>query len=62
MDDHLLVCQQFLSESHLVTRFANERASFLNMMTLTYNFLEHLIAIIFVVNQTLRHKFRMIDV
>jgi hypothetical protein len=27
----LLACQQFLTESHKVTRFANERASFLNM-------------------------------
>jgi hypothetical protein len=31
MDDYLLGCQQFLTESHIVTRFANERASFLNM-------------------------------
>jgi hypothetical protein len=28
MDDHLLACQQFLEESHEVTRLANERASF----------------------------------
>jgi hypothetical protein len=27
----LLACQQFLKESHIVTRLANERASFLNM-------------------------------
>jgi hypothetical protein len=26
-----MACQQFLTESHIVTRFANERASFLNM-------------------------------
>jgi hypothetical protein len=26
----ILVCQQFLTESHIVNRFANERASFLN--------------------------------
>jgi hypothetical protein len=31
MDDHLLACQQFLKENHIVTRLANERASFLNM-------------------------------
>jgi hypothetical protein len=31
MDDHLPACQQFLTESHIVTRLANERASFLNM-------------------------------
>jgi hypothetical protein len=31
MDDHLLACQQFLTESHIVTHLANERASFLNM-------------------------------
>jgi hypothetical protein len=30
-DDHLLACQQFLTESHIVTRLANERASFFNM-------------------------------
>jgi hypothetical protein len=27
MDDHLLACQQFLKESHIVFRLANERAS-----------------------------------
>jgi hypothetical protein len=31
MDDHLVACQQFLKESHLVTHLANERTSFLNM-------------------------------
>jgi hypothetical protein len=31
MDDHLLACQQFLTESHIVTLLANERASFLNI-------------------------------
>jgi hypothetical protein len=30
-DNHLLVCQQFLKESHAVTRLANERASFLKI-------------------------------
>jgi hypothetical protein len=30
-DRRLLACQQFLTESHKVTRFANNRASFLNM-------------------------------
>jgi hypothetical protein len=30
MDD-LLACQQFLTESHIVTRLAIERALFLNM-------------------------------
>jgi hypothetical protein len=25
MNDHLLVCQQFLTESHIVTRLPNER-------------------------------------
>jgi hypothetical protein len=31
MDDHLLACQQFSTESHIVTRVAIERASFLNI-------------------------------
>jgi hypothetical protein len=31
MNDYLLACQQFLTESHIVTRFANERALFLEM-------------------------------
>jgi hypothetical protein len=31
MDDHLLACQQFVTESHILTRLTNERASFLNM-------------------------------
>jgi hypothetical protein len=31
MEDHLLACQQFLTESHIVTRLTNKRASFLNM-------------------------------
>jgi hypothetical protein len=31
MDDHLLACQQFLTESHIVTRLANEQASYLNI-------------------------------
>jgi hypothetical protein len=31
MNDNLLACQQILPESHIVTRLANERASFLNM-------------------------------
>jgi hypothetical protein len=31
MDYHLLACQQFLTESHIVTHLANERRSFLNM-------------------------------
>jgi hypothetical protein len=31
MDDHLLACQQFLTESHIVTRLANERPSYFNM-------------------------------
>jgi hypothetical protein len=31
MDDHLLACLQFLTESHIMTRLASERASFLNM-------------------------------
>jgi hypothetical protein len=26
MDDHLLACQPFLTESHIVTRLSNERA------------------------------------
>jgi hypothetical protein len=30
-DDLLPACQQFLTESHIVTRLANEQASFLNM-------------------------------
>jgi hypothetical protein len=29
--DHLLACQQFLTENHIVTRLANELASFLNL-------------------------------
>jgi hypothetical protein len=28
---HLLACQQILTESHIVTRLAIERASFMNM-------------------------------
>jgi hypothetical protein len=31
MNDHLLACQQFLIESHIVAHLANERASLLNM-------------------------------
>jgi hypothetical protein len=31
MNDHLLAFQQFLTESHIVTRQASERVSFLNM-------------------------------
>jgi hypothetical protein len=31
IDDHLLACQLFLTESHIVTRLAKERASLLNM-------------------------------
>jgi hypothetical protein len=31
MVDHLLAYPQFLTESHIVTHFANERVSFLNM-------------------------------
>jgi hypothetical protein len=28
MGNHLMACQQFLTESHIVARLANERASF----------------------------------
>jgi hypothetical protein len=31
MDDHLLACQEFMTESHIVTRLANKRVSFLNI-------------------------------
>jgi hypothetical protein len=31
MDDHLLACQQFLKECHIVTHRAKERASVLNI-------------------------------
>jgi hypothetical protein len=31
IDNHLQVCQQILTESHIVTRLTNERASSLNM-------------------------------
>jgi hypothetical protein len=31
MDNHLLASPQFSTESHIVTRLANERASFLNV-------------------------------
>jgi hypothetical protein len=31
MDDHLLACQYFLKKSYIVTRFAKEGGSFLNM-------------------------------
>jgi hypothetical protein len=31
MEDHLLACQQFLKESHVVTRIGNERASCLKI-------------------------------
>jgi hypothetical protein len=31
MDDLLLACLQFLTESHIVTRLVNERAALLNM-------------------------------
>jgi hypothetical protein len=49
MGDHLLVYQQFLKESHIVTYLANERASFLKITTLmTFHFFERLTAIIFV--------------
>jgi hypothetical protein len=42
MDDHL-ACQQFLTESHIVTRLANERASFLNKNDINdISFLERL--------------------
>jgi hypothetical protein len=36
MDDHLLACQQFLTESHIFTRIANERASLFNMNDINY--------------------------
>jgi hypothetical protein len=37
MDDHLLACQQFLTESHTMTRLANDRASFLSMNDINDN-------------------------
>jgi hypothetical protein len=47
MDDHLLASQQFLTESHEVTRLANEGASFLNMDTLmTFDFLTAMIVVL----------------
>jgi hypothetical protein len=48
MDDGLLECQQVLTESHIVTRLSNERASFLNMNDITFLFLERLSDIIVV--------------
>jgi hypothetical protein len=32
MEDHLLAGQQFLTESHIVTRLAKERVSFLKII------------------------------
>jgi hypothetical protein len=50
MDGHLLAWQQFLTESHIVTRLANERASFLNVNDINdISFLERLTAIIVVI-------------
>jgi hypothetical protein len=47
MDDHLLACQQFLTENHIVTRLANEQALFLNINDImTFHYLERLTAII----------------
>jgi hypothetical protein len=43
-DEHLLAYQQFSTESHIVARLANERASFLNMNNISS--LERLTAII----------------
>jgi hypothetical protein len=49
MDDHLLARQQFVTESHIVTRLANERASFLNMNDINdIAFFERLTAVIVV--------------
>jgi hypothetical protein len=49
VDDHLLACQQFLTESHIVTRIANERESYLNMNDINdIYFLERLTTIIVV--------------
>jgi hypothetical protein len=36
MDDYLLACQQFLTESHIVTRLDKERAPFLNMNDISF--------------------------
>jgi hypothetical protein len=45
----ILACQQFLTESHIVTRVANELSSFLNMNDINeISFLERLTAIIVV--------------
>jgi hypothetical protein len=44
----LLACQQFFTESHIVARFANERASFMDMTLMTFYFLERLTVIIVV--------------
>jgi hypothetical protein len=40
MNDHLLACQRFLKESHELTRFKNEQASFLKIKDIS--FFEHL--------------------
>jgi hypothetical protein len=52
MYDHLLACQLFLKESHIVTRLANERALFLNMNDINdISIFERLTAIIVVLQR-----------
>jgi hypothetical protein len=47
MDDHLLARQQFLTESHIVTRIANKCASFLKTNDINdISFLERLLALL----------------
>jgi hypothetical protein len=47
MDDHLLACQQFLTESHIVTALLVSAASLLNMNDMNdLSFLERLTVII----------------
>jgi hypothetical protein len=49
MEDHLLACQQFLKESHEVTRVANDRATFLKINDINdISFLKRLNAVIVV--------------
>jgi hypothetical protein len=48
MEGHLLRCQEFLKESHIVTRIAKERASFLKINDINdISFLERLLLLLF---------------
>jgi hypothetical protein len=45
MDDHLLACQPFLKESHIVSRIAKEQAFCKLTILMTFHFLERLTVI-----------------